>query len=215
MEITSTTATTTSAASTSASALTSDFETFLKLLTVQMQNQDPLNPTDSSDYAVQLATFSSVEQQVLTNDLLTTLNSSITTGAMSGMSGWIGNEVLAVVPVKFDGAPVTLQSAVTNGADTAELVVLNSSGEEVQRRTISLTEDVIEWDGLDSSGIQFPDDSYSFYVTSYAAGAELATTQLAAYAEVVEVRREDGVVTLILEDGTSVAADDVTGLRPV
>ena len=48
-----------------AAVLSSDFETFLKMLTTQMQNQDPLNPVDSTDYATQLATFSSVEQQVL------------------------------------------------------------------------------------------------------------------------------------------------------
>ena len=47
--------------------LSSDFETFLKMLTVQLENQDPLNPVDSADYAVQLATFSGVEQQVQTN----------------------------------------------------------------------------------------------------------------------------------------------------
>ena len=58
----------TSIAPSSNSALSSDFETFLKMLTVQMENQDPLNPVDSADFAVQLATFSSVEQQVLTND---------------------------------------------------------------------------------------------------------------------------------------------------
>ena len=50
--------------------ISSDFETFLRMLTVQMQNQDPLNPIQSSDFAVQLATFSGVEQQVRTNDLL-------------------------------------------------------------------------------------------------------------------------------------------------
>jgi flagellar basal-body rod modification protein FlgD len=54
----------------SGAKISSDFETFLKMLTVQMQNQDPLNPVDSSDYATQLATFSGVEQQVQTNDLL-------------------------------------------------------------------------------------------------------------------------------------------------
>ena len=47
-----------------------DFETFLKILTAQIQNQDPINPIDSSDYATQLATFSSVEQQVLANSHL-------------------------------------------------------------------------------------------------------------------------------------------------
>lgn len=58
----------------SSGALTSDFDTFLRMLTVQMQNQDPLDPVDSADYAVQLATFSGVEQQVRTNELLTELS---------------------------------------------------------------------------------------------------------------------------------------------
>jgi flagellar basal-body rod modification protein FlgD len=51
-------------------AISSDFNTFLRMLTVQMQNQDPLDPIDSADFAVQLATFSGVEQQVRTNELL-------------------------------------------------------------------------------------------------------------------------------------------------
>ena len=59
--------------SASNAVISSDFETFLKMLTTQMQNQDPLNPIESSDYAVQLATFSGVEQQVRTNQLLADL----------------------------------------------------------------------------------------------------------------------------------------------
>ena len=51
-------------------ALSSDFETFLQMLTVQARYQDPLEPLSSSDYAAQLAQFSMVEQQVLTNDQL-------------------------------------------------------------------------------------------------------------------------------------------------
>lgn len=51
-------------------SLSSDFEVFLQMLTAQMKYQDPLNPVDSTDYATQLATFSGVEQAVLTNDLL-------------------------------------------------------------------------------------------------------------------------------------------------
>ena len=52
------------------SVISSDFKTFLNMLTVQMKNQDPLDPIKSEDYAVQLATFSGVEQQVKTNDLI-------------------------------------------------------------------------------------------------------------------------------------------------
>lgn len=58
------------ASTTKASTVSADFETFLKMLTAQIQNQDPMNPIVSSDYATQLATFSSVEQQVLANSYL-------------------------------------------------------------------------------------------------------------------------------------------------
>lgn len=73
-------------------AINSDFETFLIMLTTQMQNQDPLNPIDSSDFAVQLATFSSVEQQVKTNDLLTSLGQQFELMGLSQLAGWVGME---------------------------------------------------------------------------------------------------------------------------
>ena len=59
-----------------AAVLSSDFETFLQMLTAQARYQDPLEPIDSSEYASQLAQFSMVEQQVLSNDLLTSLTNA-------------------------------------------------------------------------------------------------------------------------------------------
>ena len=69
-----TTATATNTGLTKSTVIGSDFDTFLKLLTTQMKNQDPLNPIDSTDYATQLATFSGVEQQTRTNQLLESLS---------------------------------------------------------------------------------------------------------------------------------------------
>src|SRR5580765_5820185 len=57
--------------STAASATsTLDYNSFLQLLIAQLQNQDPLNPTDSTEFVSQLASFSSVEQGVNTNSKL-------------------------------------------------------------------------------------------------------------------------------------------------
>ena len=70
--------------------LSSDFETFLKMLTVQMENQDPLNPVESTEFATQLATFSGVEQQVQTNDLLKSLGAQLGAMNVSQLSGWVG-----------------------------------------------------------------------------------------------------------------------------
>ena len=63
--------------------LSSDFETFLKMLTAQAQYQDPLEPIDSSEYAAQLAQFSMVEQQVLANDRLSELTAQMSIANMT------------------------------------------------------------------------------------------------------------------------------------
>lgn len=57
----------------SRSSLVSNFETFLQLLTAQLKNQDPLSPLDSNEFTAQLTQMAGVEQQLLTNDLLTSL----------------------------------------------------------------------------------------------------------------------------------------------
>lgn len=56
-----------------ASQTTEEFSQFLELLVAQVENQDPLEPLDSTAFVEQLATFSSLEQQVQTNDLLSSI----------------------------------------------------------------------------------------------------------------------------------------------
>ena len=79
--------------------ISSDFDTFLKMLTTQIKNQDPTNPMDSADFAVQLATFSGVEQQVRTNDLLGDLGAQFGVMGMSQLGAWVGQEARAPGPV--------------------------------------------------------------------------------------------------------------------
>ncbi len=122
--------------------VSSDFETFLRMLTVQMQNQDPLNPVDSSDYAVQLATFSSVEQQVLTNDLLRSMSGQLAGGSLGQLAGWVGMEALARVPVAFNGDPVNLRPDYAEQADAAKLVVRDAAGEIVAREPLTLSQEL-------------------------------------------------------------------------
>ena len=107
-------------ASDASAALSSDFETFLLLLTTQMENQDPLNPIDSADYAVQLATFSGVEQQVRTNDLLEGLAAQMNLTGMAELAGWVGMEARASAPVQFGATPLTLYPDPATTAQEAE-----------------------------------------------------------------------------------------------
>ena len=136
-------------------AINSDFDTFLKMLTAQMRNQDPLNPVESADFAVQLATFSSVEQQVQTNELLSDLGAQMTTLGMGQLSGWIGLEAEARAPARFTGDPVSLRATVDPSAESAELVVTDAQGVVVQRAEIPAQSGPVAWTGRDNSACRF------------------------------------------------------------
>ncbi|EYD73884.1 Flagellar basal-body rod modification protein FlgD [Rubellimicrobium mesophilum DSM 19309] len=212
----STGSTATTTATTSASsqkALSSDFTTFLKMLTVQMQNQDPLDPVDSADYAVQLATFSGVEQQVKTNDLLGSISGQLTLSGLSDMAGWVGRQVRAAMPAWFDGAPVTVSPNPLALADGAELVVRDAQGKEVDRQAIPVSSDPIEWAGVGADGSPMASGLYSFEVVSTSGGEEVSTDPAEVYGTVTEVRAVDGKAVLVTQGGSMVAADSVTALR--
>ena len=193
--------------------ISSDFETFLKMLTTQMQNQDPLNPMESTDFAVQLATFSGVEQQVQTNQLLQSLSAQLGLFGMTQFAGWVGMEARAAAPAFFNGSPITLAPNPAQSADRAELIVRNTFGTEVDRRTVPISTDQISWSGLAADGTTLPEGSYSFEMQSFK-GADLLRTDLVEhYALVTEARGETGGVFLVLQGGGTVAASEVTALR--
>ncbi|WP_439154525.1 flagellar hook capping FlgD N-terminal domain-containing protein [Yoonia sp.] len=193
--------------------ISSDFETFLRMLTVQMQNQDPLNPVDSSDYAVQLATFSGVEQAVLTNDLLSNLTAQMNISGMAEMAAWVGKEARAAAPTFFDGSPVTLSPEPNRLADRAQIVVSDENGVEVQRFDIPVTTDPVEWAGVGPGGVPFGDGMFAFQLISSADGQELSRAPVEVYSTITEVRVEGGQTMLVLEGGAAVASGQVTALR--
>lgn len=195
--------------------LSSDFETFLKMLTTQMRNQDPLNPVDSADFAVQLATFSSVEQQVQTNDLLTDLSRQIATLGMGQLTGWIGLEAEVAGPVHFTGAPLMLGVTVVPGAEAAELVVTDARGIIVQREEIAPQSGPVIWQGRDSLGHALPSGEYRIAVHALVDGETIARDEAHLHGRITEARLEAGAVRLVLETGQSVAASEVLGLRPL
>jgi len=193
--------------------VTSDFTTFLRMLTTQLQNQDPLDPMESSDFAVQLATFSGVEQQLRTNTLLTDLGERFDLLGMAQLSGWVGQEALTTAPVQFSGSPVTLHPDPDPRADAAVLVVTDASGNLVARETIPNGRSPYLWLGADAAGDPLPPGRYTLSVESQRAGEVIATSHAASYARIEEARRGETGIVLRLVGGEEVAASDIRGLR--
>ena len=194
--------------------ITSDFNTFLRMLTVQMQNQDPLKPIDSADYAVQLATFSGVEQQVRTNQLLAEMQGKFQQLGMSEMASWIGKEARSAAPVRYDGAPVTLSPNPAVGADRAVLVVNDMQGNLLSREEIPVSAEPYQWLGAGMDGAPLPPGTYSLALESLSGERVISTTPFEHYARVIEAKGGGtGGTRLVLEGGIEVPASDVTALR--
>ena len=193
--------------------LSSDFETFLKMLTTQMENQDPLNPMDSAEFATQLATFSSVEQQVMTNDLLTDLNGQIGALGMAQLSGWIGMEARAEMPLAYDGTPIPLTLRTSNLADSAQLLIRDSNDTLVQRLDVPARGGTFTWTGRDADGRALPDGEYSATVESVSQGDVIERHPAQVHATITEARQDAGQTRLVMAGGQTVLADEIIALR--
>ncbi|MFN6925702.1 MAG: flagellar hook capping FlgD N-terminal domain-containing protein [Tabrizicola sp.] len=209
----STSASTGSPGPASATRITSDFNTFLRMLTVQMQNQDPMNPIDSTDYAVQLATFSGVEQQVRTNQLLVEMQTRFQQMGMAEMASWIGKEARSNAPVRFDGTPVTLSPNPARGATDAVLVVRDAQGQLVAREQIPVSAEPYLWLGADATGTPLPPGTYSLTLESLQGENVIFTGAMEHYSRVIEARGTPEGTKLVLEGGIEVPATAVTALR--
>ena len=194
-------------------AISSDFETFIKMLTTQMQNQDPLNPIESADFAVQLATFSTVEQQVKTNDLLTSLADRVGGLGVAQLSGWVGMTARAQMPVAFNGTPVTLTVEASNQADNAELVVRDDAGNVVMRQAAPAVSGTMEWAGLDETGAPLPAGTYAISLESYKGDELLGSKDAVVHDRIVEARNEGGQTILVMAGGQEIPASEILGLR--
>jgi flagellar basal-body rod modification protein FlgD len=200
-------------ASSSGTLIESDFQTFLVMLTTQMQNQDPLNPIDSTDYASQLATFSGVEQQVKTNQLLESLSAQMGLSGMAQLAAWVGMEARVDAPVMFNATQLTLFPAPALGADQAVLVTYDAQDREVARAQIPLTSDPLTWAGTDAAGNVLATGAYSFKLESYSAGELIGTDSVEAFGRIAEVRSGMDGAILVMESSTEVTPTQIRSLR--
>jgi flagellar basal-body rod modification protein FlgD len=166
----------TSATQASRTSLANNFETFLTLLTAQLQNQDPLSPMDTEEFTQQLVQFTGVEQQLRTNELLTSLSDLTRASAGATAVSYLGRSVSAATPNAALGqtGEARWSYSLARAAETSVLKVVNEAGRTVAQldgaRTPGSHEAV--WNGRDLSGARAPAGTYRLVVE--AVGADRA-----------------------------------------
>jgi len=166
---------------TSSTALFGDFNTFLTLLTTQLQNQDPSSPLDTNEMTQQLVQFASVEQQISMNQNLTSLVSLQQAAQLTAAAPLMGQTVEVTgdqLPLQDGSATVRLPAA--GSATTARVQIQDAaSGKTLYEADVPLggqTQDW-NWDGTKTDGTQLPDGGYKLNVSGIGAtGAAVPLT---------------------------------------
>lgn len=196
------------------SVLSSDFNTFLRMLTAQMRNQDPLEPADASQFTSQLATFSALEQQVLGNRYLEQLANRDASAAWAPRDV-LGHEVVVSGAVAFDGTPIPLEIAAPPSFEARVLQVFREDGSTAARLPIPAGQNSLIWAGADTVGNDLGPGRYSFAVITGSGSTEQVIGQARLVGVAQEISRSETGAVAKLSTGQQVAIDDIVTVRPL
>jgi flagellar basal-body rod modification protein FlgD len=173
-----------SATNESSTKLTADYNLFLKLLTTQLQNQDPTNPMDSAQYTQQLVQYSQVEQSITQNKTLNSILSSLNMTSLTSSTSMIGQPVqLSSDKAGLSAtAPAQWQWDATNPIDKLTATITDAKGKTVETFDLDVqgSSGQFSWDGSTKSGTKYTDGLYQLTLSgTTTAGAKISTTATA------------------------------------
>jgi flagellar basal-body rod modification protein FlgD len=198
-----TTASATAAATTTATGggtrLASDFSTFLRLLTTQLQNQSPTDPLDTNQMTNQLVQFASVEQQIAMNQNLSRLIALQQAAQLTAAAPLIGRRVeVESDQVALQGGRAEIRLPAAGTARWAEVAVLDSAGRVLRQEAITLGAEATGWvwDGRDAAGRPLPDGAYRVQVTGRGGNGEVVSLPFATRGTLTGAERTGGTLSL-------------------
>ena len=174
-----TTTKTSSSTSSSAARIADNFDQFLQLLTTQLKNQSPLDPLDTNQFTQQLVQFASVEQQIKTNDNLSSLLVTNKTANLNNALSFVGARVTAdgTTSSLTGGAASWQLNAPKTGAAT--VTIKDKNGNEIFSKQITLSsgDQTFSWNGVQSNGQAAADGQYTLVVAAKDASGQAMTVK--------------------------------------
>jgi len=177
-------------------------DTFLTMMVAQLQNQDPLNPMDGTDFSSQLAQFSQLEQLINLNESMDGLASAYSQTSQDDVMGYIGKQVTGNV----DTMTVS-EGSVSGGfyklSGPADVMITVTDADGYTVKTLydgqqSAGEHIISWDGTNNAGNAVEDGSYTYTVMANQ-GYGFSEVPSSVTGNVDGVTYEDGKAYLLVQ----------------
>ena len=186
---------------------------FLKMLTVQLQNQDPMNPMDNAAMTSQLAQLNQVDGINKLNTSVNSLVAQMQSANFMNLSSSVGKTALAEgSQVYFSGNAVGMAAKLDTPAASLKAVIRDSNSQIVNQFDFGPTPagmaDFI-WDGGDDAGKQMMAGIYTLELT--ATDAQGKTSAPASYvgAMVASIGQEGTDMKVGLSDGRNILTTDI------
>lgn len=187
-------------------------DTFLKLLTAQLQFQDPLQPMESTQFITQLAQFSQVEKAVDMNKSIGTLTQYMASLNNYSAAGLIGKNVqVAGGAVPLAGNAPILNYQLEGDAKEVLIQIMNGAGDVVRNIRMGAQPAGLQnatWNGLDEQGNRLPNGEYTFHVAAVDAGGQPVQAVTYTHGQVTGVTFENNAAYLMV-NGARVPASGV------
>ena len=178
-----------------------NFQTFLQLLTTQLQNQNPLDPLDTNQFTQQLVEFAGVEQQLNTNSSLQTLVSLQQTAQSTQALQFVGKTAVVNGNVNsLTNSSATWDLNIPSNSNVT-ISIANSAGQTVYSGTFSANagnNQPFTWNGQGSDGTQWPDGQYTLSATAADASGNSVgvTTQVQGVVSSVDLTQSPPLLTI-------------------
>lgn len=188
-------------------------QNFLKMLTAQLQNQDPLNPMDSAGMTTQLAQLNMVDGINKMSTTMSSLLSQIQSTDFINMSTTVGKTAMAEGnKVLFEGDSVNLAAKLLNDATSVKATIKNAQGETVAETDLGPGKTGLFnfiWDGLDGEGNVLPAGFYSLSIVAETAEGNTEYPKVYSSSKVATVGKEGSDIEVTLADGRTIKPSDI------
>ena len=161
--------------------LAGDFQTFITLLTSQLQNQDPTSPMETNEFTNQLVAFAGVEQQIRINQNLEELNALTQASQFATMANYLGHDALIQGNVlENTGSGGEWMYQLSGQADSVTVRINDADGRTIHEfeGDTGLGENYVVWDGTDGVGGTFPPGTYSMQIIAADEEGEFVPAQI-------------------------------------
>lgn len=205
-----TTTSTTTSSSGSNATLAGNFQTFLTLLTTQLQNQSPLDPLDTNQFTQQLVQFAQVEQQLRQNEQLAAMLELQKSAQATQALNYVGFNAA------IDGSTAKLSSGLASWMMnspkpvTANVTIANAAGQTAYSGTFSLNagDNNFVWDGKGNDGVQWPDGDYTITITAKDASGQTTavSTEVVGIVDSVDLTQSPPLLSI---GGTNYTLDKI------